>query len=169
MQTAIFFYVRPRCRSPPASNRTLSTSKIRLEERQMALYAYDSVTGSVEIDVDKEWADWLTSADNDELNGERSHVRPDHKYAPGEPVSIDSLDYLGEWIKDQRDEIGAVELSVDMSRALQSLAKLQRRYLTLTKLKGYSYTAIALLDGKNESTIRRLTESAMRRIKNFFE
>jgi asparagine N-glycosylation enzyme membrane subunit Stt3 len=46
-----------------------------------------------------------------------------------------------------------------VTRALWSLTVLQRRYFILTKLKGFSYSEIARLDGKYESTIRRLAEN----------
>ena len=140
-----------------------------MEERQIATYTYESVTEPVVIDIDPQWLAVLEDEDVDEQLDERSHIRPDHKYAPGEPISFDSLEYLGEWVKDPRDGIGDVEFSMDLKRALEPLTKLQRRYFILTKLKGYSYTTIAALDGKNESTVRRLTESAIRKMKNFFE
>ncbi|MCL2342793.1 MAG: hypothetical protein FWC62_02715 [Firmicutes bacterium] len=134
----------------------------------MATYIYESVTEPVEINIDPQWLVILEGADIDEQLAERSHIRPDHKYAPGEPVSFDSLEYLGGWVKDPRDGISEVELSMDLERALQPLTELQRRYYKLNRLKGYSLSAIAKDDGKQASTIFRLVESADRKIKNYF-
>ena len=134
----------------------------------MAMYIYESVTGSVEIEIDARWAEVLQAEDIDEENAGRKHTRPDHKYAPGEPVSLDSLRLEGEWFADRNNGIEDVEFSVDLERVLRILTGLQRRYFILTKLRGYSYSEIAKLDGKNASTVFRLAESAVEKIKNIF-
>ena len=128
-------------------------------------YTYESVTGHIEIEISGEWAAILAAEDKAELNNERRHRRYDHKYAPGEPLSIQSLQYEGEWIADADEGIRMVEASADLDRALMALTELQRRYFTMNRLEGYSYTEIARLEGKNESTVRRLTESAAERVK----
>ena len=135
----------------------------------MTKYTYESVTGPVEIDVDPHWAAVLKSEDRTLQRSERKHRRPDHKYAPCEPLPLDELQYEGEWLVDRRDEIGAVELSADLERALQSLPKLQRRYFVLYRKYGYSYVEIAKMDGKDPSTVREAIQAADIKIRNFLE
>ena len=134
----------------------------------MAKYTYQTATGPVEIEVDEHWAATIMAADIAEQNIERRHTRPDHKYAPGEPVSLDSLPYEGEWLEDRRDEIGEAMLSADLERALRSLTELQKRYFILNRLEGYSYAEIARADGKQTSTVLRLVESAAKKLKKYF-
>jgi RNA polymerase sigma factor (sigma-70 family) len=134
----------------------------------MTNYKYDTATGPVEIEVDERWASLLKEEDADERNSERRHIRPDHKYAPGEPLSLDGARYEGEWLEDRRDEIEAAALSVDLERALRSLTELQRRYFILSRIEGYSYAEIAKADGKQTSTVLRLVEAAAKKLKKYF-
>jgi RNA polymerase sigma factor (sigma-70 family) len=138
------------------------------EKRKMANYTYETATGSITIEIDEEWATRLTDADTDEANANRRHTRPDHKYAPGEPVSLDSLEYDGEWFTDRGDGIEAIELSVDMERALATLTGLQRRYVTLAVLRGHSYAELARKDNISEAAIRKHIKLAMPKLKKYF-
>ncbi len=67
----------------------------------MAIYHYDSVTESIEIDIDQSWAEILKEMDEAEQLNERKHVRPDHKYAPGVPLSLERLRFEGAWFADR--------------------------------------------------------------------
>ena len=99
---------------------------------------------------------------------ERKHVRSDHKYALGTPISINVLPYDGELLRDRTGDITDIELSVDIKRALEMLTDLQRRYITLYYVEGYNYREIARLDGKSASTIFRLVQSAIKNLKIYF-
>ena len=135
----------------------------------MAKYTYDTATGPVEIDTDEHWAALLKAEDICEQNAGRKHMRPDHKYAPGEPVSLDGLQYEGEWFEDRGDEFGAVELSADLERAMRSLTDLQRRYFILNRLKGHSYAEIARREGKHKVTVIGIVEASEKKLKKIFE
>jgi DNA-binding CsgD family transcriptional regulator len=99
---------------------------------------------------------------------ERARFRTDHKYAPGAPVAIDTVDPDGAWISGGRGGLDSVEYSVDLERAMASLTDLQRRYFTLNRLEGYGYAEIARRDGKERSTIKRLVAAAEKKIKKYF-
>ena len=135
----------------------------------MKHYTYETAVESVTIEVDEMWHKLLLEADIENANTDRKHTRPDHKYAPGHPVSLDSLAYDGEWLANHDDGIAAAALSIDLERALAALTKLQRRYYLLSRIEGFSNAEIARLDGKDESTVREAIKAADAKIKKFFK
>ncbi len=134
----------------------------------MAIYHYDSVTESIEIEIDPSWAEILKEIDVAEQLNERKHVRPDHKYAPGVPLSLERLRFEGAWFVDHDCCIAAAILSADLDCALQTVTDLQRRYYMLTRIYEFYYSEIGVLDGKHRSTIHRLVEAAEKKIKKYF-
>ena len=99
---------------------------------------------------------------------ERKHKRPDRKYAPGEPLPFNDTAYDCKPHSERCYEVGYVEVSTDLDRALMTLTSLQRRYFIMNRIEGYSYAEIARLENKYGSTIRRITESAVTKIKKYF-
>ena len=135
----------------------------------MKQYIYETLEGNIAIEVDEKWYDWLTEADKAEASQERSHNRPDHKYAPGTPVSLDAEDSLDDWLVfSTLTSYAAVELRIDLELAFELLTPLQRQYFTMNRLHGYSSHAIAKLEGKAQPVIFRTIMLAERKIKNFF-
>ena len=61
----------------------------------MSTYVYQTARGPVEIETDTHWADILKGEDKAEQASERKHTRPDHKYAPGEPLALEWLRFEG--------------------------------------------------------------------------
>jgi RNA polymerase sigma factor (sigma-70 family) len=135
----------------------------------MKTYTYDTATGPVTVAADERWYKLLSKADAEEANANRKHTRSDHKYAPGEPVSLDALKYEGEWVADHCGGISAIELSADLERAFAALTKRQRLVFALSRIDGYSNVEIARHYGVDESTIREILRSAEKRIKMFME
>jgi len=135
----------------------------------MKNYTYHTATEPVKIEIDEEWAARLNKADVEEIRANRSHTRADHKYAPGEPISFDSLDYFGEWFTDRGDNMEAVKLSLDLERALALLTDLQRQYFIMNRLEGYSCAEIARREGKHKVTVLDIVEAAEKKIKKYFE
>jgi hypothetical protein len=80
-----------------------------LEERQMKKYTYKTVTDPVAIEIDPYWEKVLESEDAQEKLNNRKHNRPDHKYAPCAPLSLESLYCEGAWFVDREDRIAAAE------------------------------------------------------------
>ena len=72
----------------------------------MAKYTYESANGPVEIDVDPYWAAVLKSEDGALQRSDRKHKRPDHKYTPCTPLSLENLYCEGKWFEDHDDCIG---------------------------------------------------------------
>ena len=134
----------------------------------MAKYTYQTATGPFEVEIDERWAALLQAEDIDEQNAGRKHTRPDHKYAPGEPVSLDSVRYDGEWLADHNDAIEEAVLSADLERALQSLTELQWRYFILNRIQGFTYAEIARIEGKRKETVFGTISAAAKKLKNYF-
>lgn len=134
----------------------------------MAKYIYQTATGPVEIDVNTYWGELLKMEDALEELNDRKHSRPDHKYAPCAPLSLESLNYEGAWFEKIEDHIAAAELIIDLVRVLARLTELQRRYFIMARVEGYSYVDIGKYEGKDPSTIQRIVAAAEKRIRKYF-
>jgi DNA-directed RNA polymerase specialized sigma24 family protein len=135
----------------------------------MAKYIYETVTGAIEVEVDERWVDLLKEEDSYEQNADRCHSRGDHKYAPGTPVSLYSLQCDGKEILCQRGCNKLTELSIDLFYALNTLSKLQKQYYVMFHIFGYKYAEIARLEGKHKTTISEIIKAAEEKIKKFFD
>ena len=134
----------------------------------MNKYIYKTTTGNVAIQLDAYWCDMLNSADHDEFNQNRCHIRNDHKYAPGEPIQLGES--VEDWLVFSMDKsYKAVELKIDLEMALKTLTLLQRKYFTLNRIWGYSYAEIAGFDGKSKMTICEIVITAEKKIRSFMK
>ena len=127
-------------------------------------YTYETLDGSIAIEVDEKWHAWLTEADKLERNQERRHHRADHKYAQGAPLSLDAEDWL---VLHTTTSYAVVELKIDLEIALETLTELQRRYFILSRMHGYSSHEIAKFEGKSQKTIHESICQAERKIRLF--
>ncbi len=134
----------------------------------MEKYRYTSATGPIEIEIEPYWAAILKTEDKLLRTAERKHVRPDHKYAPGEPIFLEDLMNRGKEVGMVDDEISASEVATDLERALATLTELQRRYFVLSRLEGYSYAEIARQEGKDSSTVREIVLLGIGKLKKYF-
>ena len=135
----------------------------------MKSYIYETVTGNVVVELDESWFDILNIEDGKEFKKERSHTRPDHKYAPGEPISFNADDSTDDWLVfSTLTCYKAVELKVDLEMALKTLTPLQRRYFIMNRIWGYSSHEIARLERKWQTAIFKPIVQAEKKIKNFF-
>ena len=135
----------------------------------MKNYTYETLTGPVTIEVDEYWHKLLLEADEEEENNDRAHTRSDHKYAPGAPVSLESLEYESKSLADPNNYIAAVELAVDLNNALKTLTPLQERYYILHHLQDIPCAEIARREGKSTVAIFKLVRKAERKVKKYFE
>ena len=53
---------------------------------------YKSVTETIVIDVDDDWGKKVLELNLADYNSERSGRRPDHKYCPGQPITVDEME-----------------------------------------------------------------------------
>ena len=132
-------------------------------------YRYDTATGSEVIELDEKWLALLSEADTAETNANRKHTRSDHKYAPGKPISLETLDCNGEWFSDNSESIKNMEFSMDLEQAMAKLTKLQRRYVTEVLINGHSYAELARQDNISEAAIRKHVKLAVPKIKKYFQ
>ncbi|MDR2713206.1 MAG: hypothetical protein LBB91_08870 [Clostridiales bacterium] len=96
---------------------------------------------------------------------ERRQKRADHKYCPGSPLSIEVVDSNGIWIYDPRDEIGDVEMRIDMERIFNMLTALQRFCFKEVCLIGRTFSDVAREREKHQSTIQESVRAAKEKIK----
>ena len=136
----------------------------------MKHYTYQTLDGNLTIEVDDKWYAWLTEADYTESNQERSHRRADHKYAYGEPLSLNSFDNADDWLVfNQITSYHAVELRVDLEMVMETLTDLQRRYFIMNRILEYSSHEIAKLEGKRQSAVQKTIIQAEKKIRNYFK
>jgi len=134
----------------------------------VAKYIYYTATGPVEIEIDGYWAVQLAAEDADERNAERKQKRPDRKYAPGVPISINSYQFEGFWIADRSDAYREVVFSLDLKNALRHLNELQRRYFILNRILGYSFAEIARHEGRPRWAVYDNVRAAEKKLKKHF-
>ncbi|MCL2222866.1 MAG: hypothetical protein FWC20_08800 [Oscillospiraceae bacterium] len=99
---------------------------------------------------------------------ERRHIRSDHKYAVGSPVSYEDSSHGVGFCNGNGEVFAGIEFSADLKKALAALTELQRRYFVLNRIQGYFCSEIGRIDGKDESTIRESLRVADKKIKSFF-
>ena len=101
---------------------------------------------------------------------ERRHTRPDYKYAPGTPVSIDAVDPDGAWISGGRGELDDAEFNIDLEAALLS---------ELTELERLCFVKVVVEDRKQQSVADELQitqqmvskhiKAAIKKLNKFFK
>jgi hypothetical protein len=99
---------------------------------------------------------------------ERKHIRTDHKYCPGAPLSLEKADPEGVWIPDRRNELGDIETQIDVANALGTLTELQRFCFIEICLNGRSYRDVAYECGRHFTTIAGTVKAAKEKIKKYF-
>ena len=99
---------------------------------------------------------------------ERKHIRPDHKYCPGTPLAIDTVDPNGAWISSGRNGMDEVESQIDITIALSTLTDLQRFSFVEICLNGRAYRDVATERGKSLGTISDAVRAAKEKLKKYF-
>ena len=100
---------------------------------------------------------------------ERKHTRPDHKYAPGTPVAIDTIDPDGAWISGGRSGIDEAELNVDLEAALSTLTELQMFCFVEVVLDERTQQSVADELGIKQQVVDKHIRAAKKKIKNIFQ
>lgn len=99
---------------------------------------------------------------------ERKPIRTDRKYAVGDVASLEELECDGKQCAVNVDEIGSVELSVDLKRALSELTNLQRYCFVEVMLNGRTQASVALDIGKSRATVQYAIDAARKNLKKYF-
>lgn len=135
----------------------------------MKTYTYETLDGIITIEIDEIWCTYLANEDRYEENQERRHIRSDHKYALGEPISFDTAERTEDWLVfSSLTSYKAVELKIDLEMALKILTPLQKKYFMLNRVLGYSSVEIAKFEGKRQCGIHRSVQQAEKKIRKFF-
>jgi RNA polymerase sigma factor (sigma-70 family) len=100
---------------------------------------------------------------------ERSRIRPDHKYAPGTPVAIDTADPDNAWISSGRSGLDDVEFNIDLEAALLKLTELQKFCFLEAVLKDRTQQSVADELGVKQQAVEKHIKAAKNKLKNFFE
>jgi RNA polymerase sigma factor (sigma-70 family) len=99
---------------------------------------------------------------------ERKHVRPDHKYAPGVPTAIDTVDPNGAWISGGRGGMDDVEFQTDLEAAMSTLTPLQRSSFIEVRLNGRTQAAVADELGVSRDSVKQAINGAAKKLKKYF-
>jgi RNA polymerase sigma factor (sigma-70 family) len=100
---------------------------------------------------------------------ERKHTRPDHKYAPGAPVAIDTVDPNNAWISDGRSGMDETEFKIDLEAALSKLTPQQRICFVEVVLRERTQQAIADELGITQQGVVNHIKAAKKKLKNYFQ
>ena len=102
---------------------------------------------------------------------ERKHIRPDHKYFYGSPQSFESVEYEGDWFRDNAaaEILLNIEQSADIETALRTLTEKQRALIRALVFDDITSTEYAQANNLDKSTVSRNLEGARKKIKKFFE
>lgn len=98
---------------------------------------------------------------------ERCLKRPDHKYAPGSPLSLESL-YEGYWLADSTDVIGEVEQRMDAQQLFDTLTELQRICFIEVRMNGKTQAGLAAQLNISRESVKQAVSAAVKKLKKYF-
>jgi len=124
-------------------------------------YEYITTMGKTEIEVDEHFYEILTSLDNEEYNSNRKHSRR-------WPVSLECVDYEGEWFSDDTNLLGDLvqaENLIQLHEALLRLTSDQQKLIERIYYKNEANVDIAREDNVSEAAIRNRLKKIHNRLK----
>ena len=98
---------------------------------------------------------------------ERKRSRPDHKYAPGTPIAIDTADPESAWISGGRNGLDDVESGIDLEAALLKLTELQRFCFAEVALNKRTQQSVADELRIKQQVVDRHVKTAKNKLKKF--
>ena len=101
---------------------------------------------------------------------ERNGIRPDHKYAPGTPRSLEDMDYEGDWFTDNAAAalLLNIEQTMDIEAILQTLTPKQEMLVRALVFNDVSPAEYAKEKGLSKSAISQMLEVVRKKIKIFY-
>ena len=103
---------------------------------------------------------------------ERKHSRSDHKYSHYKPVSLESMDYEGEWFSDNSDFLSDLIQAEDVTRLHTAISKLLPEQQTLIKriyFNNEKIVNIAVTQGVSRPAISQRASTILRNLKKFLK
>ncbi len=126
---------------------------------------YEFVTGEVlEIEAEDALGEVLLEFDRQEKNNERRETR--------RHMSLDGMDFEGEWFVSSEDTEGAALCQEDMGRLTQALKMLspeQRELVLKVYFNGMRIVDIAREEGVGESAVRDRIRRIHKKMKKYLE
>ena len=120
-----------------------------------------------ELDKDGKPVDPKERGDYGNWLAERKHRRPDHKYAPGSPLSLEAL-YEGSWLADSTDVIGEVEQRMDTQRLFDTLTELQRICFIEVRMNGRTQEDVGVSLNISRESVKQAVSAAVKKLKKYF-
>jgi len=99
---------------------------------------------------------------------ERRHTRPDHKYAFGSPVAVDTVDPGGAWISSGRGGLDDVEFDHDLEIALAKLTDFQRTCFIEVRFNDRTQVDVAGELGISRESVKQAVNGALKKLKKYF-
>ena len=117
---------------------------------------YRGITPSDEIEINAELYNFYIKEARRPIEKQRNERR---RHLDSKPLyNLDNAIY---------DPYENLDLQISLEMAYKTLTLLQKRYLTMSRVEGYSFVEIARTEGKQKSTIFRIVKSAERKIKKY--
>ena len=132
-------------------------------------YVYITVKGENEIEVDERFHDILFEMDTQEQRSNDKHARPHHDRPRN--ISLDSVDYEGEWFDDGTDILGDLVRTESYERFRSALMKLtpgQRDLIDRVYVKNEKIIDIAQEAGVSHVAIQNRLNKIRAQLKKFF-
>jgi RNA polymerase sigma factor (sigma-70 family) len=99
---------------------------------------------------------------------ERKHCRADHKYAPGVPVAIDSVESDCERTCICESATDGVDFQIDLEAALETLTDLQRRCFVEVVMNGRTQQSVADELNVTQQMVDKHIRTAKTKLQNYF-
>ena len=132
-------------------------------------YVYITVKGENEIEVDERFHDILFEMDTQEKRSNDKHARPRHDRPRN--ISLDNVDYEGEWFADGTDILGDLVRTESYERFRSALMKLtpgQRDLIDRVYVKNEKIIDIARESGISHAAIIDRLKRIREKIKKYF-
>ena len=126
-------------------------------------YEYINSTGKTVIEVDEHFYNILVTLDNEEHNANRKHSRR-------HPVSLEDVDFEGEWFTDETDLFGDLirsESYENLYRAIRQLTPEQQILVERIYFKNEKIVRIAEEQGVSEAAVRGRLKKIYARLRKF--
>ena len=115
----------------------------------------------IELEVTEAVGNFYLASIEQEKRSERRETR---RHTPLSQFLYEDKDYFDSGV----DLCADLSASDAMTRALDRLSERQRHLFTKVYLEGWTYTELAVQEGRHESTIRKATEKAKEKFVSYF-
>lgn len=123
-------------------------------------YKYESVTETIEIEIEDSWVMVLAELDRLDHNSNQTETR---RHCSLNALNLDDT-YLPSDVNVEEDAINSLEREM-IREAIQKLSPRQQRLVFQVYFGGLSYAEIARREGLEQSTIRKATDAAVKKLK----